>query len=322
MINICFLSHNRFEFSGLFFYFLNKIKNHNKNKIKLSILSSMVHDWDLTLLNGIEVDVKVFNNGDNYLEKINFALNTECEYSIKIDDDCYINNFIWDYIIENINYLDDDNNLLLSVLLSNTIPSCDKFIEGFITDENTKKNINDIFLKRSFPNGLWGVDYSPLNKYTINSNNWNYADFYNGVNKLLTKIKGMHPLRISFESQILINEYIINNIDNIINKHDNYSIFNIESSYFTNNFFAIKTKEWRNVMERNNNDGFDEISLNQYKEITNKKIGFISNSFSIHSYYGTILGNKNPWSIGIDDEIGKDLERIFYEKLINKIKIC
>ena len=36
------------------------------------------------------------------------------------------------------------------------------------------------------PNGVWGVDYSSLNDYTINAKTWNPKNFYNGVENLNT----------------------------------------------------------------------------------------------------------------------------------------
>ncbi len=76
------------------------------------------------------------------------------------------------------------------------------------------------------PNGLWGVDYTPLNEFTIHANEWDYKQFYNGVNNLNTNTKGIHPLRICYESQVSINEYILNNIEKLTDKHE-YSLIEI-----------------------------------------------------------------------------------------------
>ena len=86
LININYLSHNRINFSELTFYFLNRIKKENKSKIKLTILSTHDVKWDLSKIEGIPVEVKVFNGTNNYLSKIMDAISTECEYSIKLDE--------------------------------------------------------------------------------------------------------------------------------------------------------------------------------------------------------------------------------------------
>ena len=64
------------------------------------------------------------------------------------------------------------------------------------------------------PNGVLNVDYTSLNDYTINAKIWNPKNFYDGVNTLNTNTKGIHPLRICYEAQMIINNYISNNIEN------------------------------------------------------------------------------------------------------------
>lgn len=200
--------------------------------------------------------------------------------------------------------------------MSNNIPSCDQFIEDFILDESIKNKIYDLFIKRVMPNGLWGVDYSPLNKCTIEAKNWNYLDFYQEVNKLNTVTKGIHPLRICYESQLLINEYIINNLSRF-SKINNYELIELKAPYFTNSLFAIKTKEWKNILENKYVDSYDEIALNAYKKDNNKKFLFIKNGFGIHPMYNTVFGNKNPWNIGVEN--GEQLEQEFYNNLEKRL---
>ena len=316
MINICYLSHDRINFHDLTFYFLNKIKPENKLKIHLSILSTHEFNWDLTRLEGISVSINRFNSNQNYLDKIRHSINSIAEYSIKLDEDCFINNHVWDYIIENINVLDDINNLLLSPIMSNNIPSCDLFINDFIKDQNIKNEIYNYFLARDMPIGLWGVDYSPLNKFTLQANKWEYDLFYKGVSELPTRIKGIHPLRITYEAQVLINDYIINNVDQFIDNND-YEIFEVFAPYFTNSLFAIKTSEWRNILNNKDVDSYDEIALNTYKKENNKKFLFIKNGFGLHPMYNTVFGNKNPWGIGVEN--GEQLELNFYNNLKKQI---
>lgn len=312
MINIVYLSHNRIHFHDLTFYFLNKIKPENKNKISLTILASHDYNWDLTKLIDIKTTVKIFSGEQNYLDKIKFAISNESEYSIKLDEDCFINNHVWDYMIENIGMLDDLNNLLISPIMSNNIPSCDLFIEDYISDLKIKEEIYSYFLKRNMPIGLWGVDYSPLNKYTLESTTWDYNNFYKGVSELPTKTKGIHPLRITYEAQVIINNYILNNTQLFIEPNEYYFI-ELMAPYFTNSLFAIKTNEWKKILTTKDVDGYDEIALNTYKRETGKKFLFIKNGFGIHPMYNTVFGNKNPWNIGVEN--GEKLELQFYNDL-------
>lgn len=318
MINICYLPHTRPQYHKLTFHFLNKIKAENKEKIMLTILASNDYEWDLTLLDGIKTNIVVFNHGNNYLSKIRYAINQNSEFSIKLDEDCFVNNHVFDYMIENVEVLNDPSNLLVSPIMSNNIPSCDSFIEGFITDESVVKKIYGEFLKREMPVGLWGVDYSSLNTYTINAKDWNYEDFYVGVANLNTLVKGIHPLRISYEAQVLINEYVMNNTDRLVSKNV-YDLFEIKAPYFTNSLFLIKTSEWNNIINNLMVDSFDEIALNNYKTTNNKKFLFVRNGFGIHLMYNTVYGNKNRWGIG--GEKGDLVEQEYYKKLINTLNL-
>lgn len=316
IITINYLSHLRENYHKLFFYFLKKIKEKNKQKIKLNILSSTEKNWNEECEDlGVEFELKLFPNfNTGYIDKIKYASQSESPYSIKLDEDCFFNNYIWDFIIENIHILQDEKILCLTTTMSNSIPSCDLFIEDFIKNDGVKKLIYENFKKRVMPNGLWGVDYTTLNEYTINSTKWNPEEFYNGVEKLNTEIKGIHPLRICYESQKIINQETLKNIHFLISKEE-YEFQEIISPYFTNIFFVIKTSNWKKILE--NSIQYDEISLNNFKKTNNLKIMYIKKGFSIHLNFNTIFGNKNPWGIG--GENAQIEETLFYEQLKTKI---
>lgn len=317
-ITINYLSHKRLNFSDLTFYFLKKIKKENKNIVKINILATSENDWvnkcnDL----GIDYNIHIINGVENYLKKIKIATCCDTEYSVKLDEDCFMNNYVWDYLIENVNMLDDDNILTLSPTMSNNIPSCDYFIEDFIIDGDVKNKIFNFFLGRDMPNGLWGVNYQQLNKYTLKSSKWNFEDFYDGVRSLNTIVRGIHPLRISYEAQIEINDYILKNINSFLSKND-FRFITINAPYFTNSLFFIKTSEWKNILNHPTIDRYDEIALNKYSEDKNKKFLFVKNGFAIHPTFNTVHGNKNKWGIGMED--GLQYENNFYYELKNKIE--
>ena len=316
-ITINYLSHNRLNYTELMFYFLSKIKPENKLKIKLNVLATHDNDWENKCDSlGIEYTIHVINSHHNYLNKIRIAISTDTEYSVKLDEDCFINNYVWDYLIENVDTLNNYDILTLSPTMSNNIPSCDFFISDFIDDFSVRDIVYNHFLNRPMPNGLWGVDYTPLNQFTINAIEWDYNKFYEGLNLLNTNTKGIHPLRISYEAQMEINNYILKNIDKF-SSNNNYELFEINSPYFTNSMFFIKTSEWVKILSQPTVDAYDEIALNKYKRDNNKKFLFVKNGFGIHPMFNTVYGNKNPWAIG--GENGEQDEINFYNNLSKNI---
>jgi len=316
MITINYLSHDRSEnFWSITKHFLNLIKEKNKSKIRVNILAT--HDVNFQKLDGIETNVIVFNLGYNYMSKIEYAVSQDTKYSVKLDEDCFIGNHVWDYMIENVDILESDDNFILAPLLSNNIPLVDRFIESFITDESVKSKIHSNFLKRDMPNGLWGVDYSSLNVYTLQAKTWNPSAFYEGVNNINHYYKGIHPIRICAESQIILNDYILNNFHKITDNQD-YSIKEFFCPYYTNSVFLIKTEDWHKLLSIPRYDAFDEVSFNNFKNAFNKKTFYIENGFSIHLTYNTIHNsNHNVWGIGMVN--GLDYEIDLIKKIHDKL---
>lgn len=317
LITINYLSHNRLNYSELMFHFLSKIKPENKIKLKLNVLATHDNDWKTKCdVLGIDYNISINTTNNNYLSKIKIAISSDTIYSVKLDEDCFINNYVWDYLIENVSVLDDNKNLTISPVMSNNIPSCDYFIDDFIKDSTIRNEIYNTFLKRAMPNGLWGVDYTPLDVFTIHANEWDFKSFYAGVSQLSTNTKGIHPLRISYDAQMIINKYIINNVDDFT-KENNYDIIKIDAPYFTNSTFLIKTSEWAKILNQSTVDSYDEIALNKYKLDNNKNFMFVKNGFGVHPMFNTVHGNKNPWGIGGVD--GEKDELTFYNNLLKKI---
>lgn len=316
MITINYLAHNRSNnFWNIAKHFLNLIKEQNKSKIRVNILTT--HNADFEILDGIETNIVLFNSGYNYISKIQYAVSQNTEYSVKLDEDCFIGNHVWDYMIENVDILKSDDNFIIAPLLSNNIPLVDQFIESFITDEFIKNEIYSYFLKRDMPNGLWGVDYSPLNAYTLQASSWNPSAFYEGVSQIDHYYKGIHPIRICAEAQVILNDYIVDNFDKITDKQD-YSIEEFNRPYYTNSVFLVKTKDWKSFLNISGGDAFDEVAFNSFKNTFNKKTFYIKNGFSIHLTYNTIHNsNHNVWGIGMID--GLDYETNLLKKIHHKL---
>lgn len=316
MITINYLAHDRSNnFWNITKHFLNLIKKENKSKIRVNILST--HTTDFESLDGIETNIVLFNSRYNYMSKVEYAVSQNTKYSVKLDEDCFIGNHVWDYMIENIDLLKSDDNFILAPLLSNNIPLVDQFIESFVIDESVKEQIYSNFLKRNMPNGLWGVDYSSLNSHTIMANSWDSSAFYNSVSKINHYYKGIHPIRICADAQVILNDYIMNNFDKITDKQD-YSIEEFTCPYYTNSVFFIKTEDWKKVILTPGSDGFDEVPLNNFKNAFNKKTFYVKNGFSIHLTYNTIHNSRhNVWDIGMVN--GLDYENSLIKQIHNKL---
>jgi hypothetical protein len=277
------------------------IRMKNKSCIKLNIMP-MLHAWDT--IEGLKLD-DVFkklsqnqidfeinpvpNNTDNYLRKINIAVNQKTPYSMKLDEDCYVNPQTLDYIVDNLSVLDDKDTLLMTPIVSNGIPTVDLFIDKFMSGEE-KKGIWSIFNKTSMSNNLWGADYSRLNKHTTQKTYWDPNSFYDEVRQLPYFYKGIHPVRVSEEAQDFIRDFILRNISTYWGSCPE-GIKKIKPVYLCNSIFIIKTDLWKSIINRKDlyRDAFDEVTLNLYMEETNKKIAIIDGSYCIHLYYNTII---------------------------------
>lgn len=288
-INVLAHSSDRFTFTSKALDFLKEIKNENKKKIQIVIVATDgIQRWieKVQEINQHGIDCNLLtipNSYDNYLLKIKSICETKCEYSCSMDDDILISNYLWDYIIENIDILKDDSNLFLAPLISNGIPSVDFFIEDFF-EEDSKKEIKDIFIRTKIDN-YWGVDYSCLNKHR---EEWN-TNYYEDVKKINHYYKGIHPVRISVDAHKKIAENICSNYKRMILPND-YKIEKHQLPYFCNSFYFIKTSTWKKIIHDESlfRDPFDEVPLNLYKDSNNLNMLFIRNGFCLHMAYNTI----------------------------------
>ena len=316
MISIYYLPHTRpIEYTKLTFHYLNQIKPENKEKIQLNIFATNDTDWVQYVHPDIKIRVIIFPYNGNYLHKVSMASEDNNPYCVKLDEDCFMSNHVWDYLIENINILESDENLLLSPLVSTNIPLVDEFIESYVLDKDVKNKLYNYFLQRLMPNDLWGVDYTSLNKHTIDTDKWNPDQYYDSVWKINHYYRGIHPIRISVESQLLISDYIYETTDRFFRKHD-YNIKEFTRPYFTNNIFAFKTKDWKKILMMPN-DGFDEVPLNEYKNKYNKKCFYIENGFCMHPMYNTVFGFNPKFNIGMNNGLQKEIEIV--QKFVNKL---
>ena len=294
-ITINYLANERTQYFKSIFGQLIKIKDSNKEKINVNMLVSKPHDdnIDIKLLtdNGIEAQIIYLpESGRHYMCKVENAMNIANKYTISLDEDVFLNNHIWDFMIENCDVLDDDKNLLFSPLLSTGVPTIDWFVEQFFDEED--KNLLFEKFKNTYivesnctPPGC-GV----LNKCTIDSDKWDWENFYNEVKKMPTYYKGVHPVRVSDELQSLLVDLVLKYKDKLLKKMDYELFYNNDRPYFCNNVYMIKTETYKKIVEDSSLfvDKFDEVPVNKFRERHNLNMVFIKNSFGVHPSYNWI----------------------------------
>jgi hypothetical protein len=105
----------------------------------------------------------------------------------------------------------------------------------------------------------------------------------------------------------------------------NYVIEEIKAPYICTSFFAIRNDVWRNIINDQSLyvDNFDEVPLNKYKDKTNKKMLFITNSFCVHIIYNTIgevPSAEIPDLRAYERNFGENLKSILLPK-INSLNV-
>lgn len=313
-VNIVYLAHRRMEFSNLLFLILNKctFKDFHITICSMGCAKDRAENVYKNAIDyGFEASLFITNEAElNYLDKVKTCANYDYEYSIKLDEDIFFGSQVWDYLFNNLDILNDSNNLILSVALSSGIPTIDQFIKYNFTIEQQdeiKKMFSDTVI-----NTAWGVDYSSLNKALVNR--YDSDTFFEAVNNFQHYYKGIHPVRVNFSVQDKINNNIKTNIDRFFEQKE-FIIEELKRPYFCNSVFAIKTKQWKEILDNNNLfvDNFDEVSLNKYRENNNKKFLYIVNAFGIHTLYNTL------WEYNDMDTINKN-EEAFYNFLLENVK--
>lgn len=296
-------SHNyRFLFTKFCVEQLSKIKEENSKKIVFCLYTDetqkqlWIDELSQEKYSMFEKQIHIMTD-DSYMAKINIAHNTQSEFSIKWDDDIFINASVWDYIIENVDVLNTNPSIsVIAPILSNGIPSVDFFVKDFLTKEE-KKVVGDIFLKDGIKKhqNIWGCNFSDIQRYIDITNEWNMDEYWDLVRKVdstsgrnlphyMPIAKGIHPARFSYDYNKFILNKIIENRNWITSKRD-YYIMTYPTVYFCNNLFVTKTSFWKES-QKMFQDGWDEGQLTLLNQIEGKTIGYIRNTCGIHMAYG------------------------------------
>ena len=279
-----------------FLMFLNKLQNKEKIHLLLLINGPYPEFFENAIksnIQGINYTIQFFDDDNNYIRKIKrfieFTKENNIQYCMKFDNDLIINNYIIDFMVDNIHLLENKKNLYITPCLSSGIPTTDYFIEDFFND-NEKKNIHKLFLNTCMPNELWGFDYSPLNVHTIDANEWNITNFTNKLNELDYFYKGIHPIRINKECIEYMNEVLMKYRNKIYDRQDYKIQMNDNPTYLCNSVFIIDVNNYEALVNNTDLyvDPYDEVPVNKFCKMNNCTGIIIRNSFSIHPIYNTI----------------------------------
>jgi hypothetical protein len=228
----------------------------------------------------------------NYLRKVKATLDYmekhTIPYLMKHDNDILMSTDLYDYLFESLDVLEGRNHLLLTPTLTSGIPTCDMFLEDFLSQEEQAK-MKDLFLK--YTHGpLWGTDYTALNKHTIQAKEWKAEEYYASVKNHPHHYKGIHPVRMSEEAILQLNEYVLAHKNEIFSKHNYKLMFDNQSPYFCNSIFCIQASVYAAILSRNDLyvDSFDEVPLNKWRDMFGMNLVIVRNGVAIHPFYNTI----------------------------------
>ena len=278
--------------------------SHMKSSWKILVLT---HDNDIDFyynhMINLEINFEIckVNPNNNYLTKVfsatDYAEKNGFKFMMKCDNDIFLKSQTLDYMIDNLNMLNNDKHLTLGPVLTSGIPGIEYFIEEFL-DNDAKSKIENMFLKTKFRD-CCGADYTFLNKYTEESTIWDKTEFFNSVKNMNHYYKGIHPIRVNDESLRFLNDYIIENKERFLKDNDLKIINDNNSPYLCNSIFCIKTDIYRKIITNKDLyvDSFDEVPVNKYSWLNNMNHLFVENGFAIHMYY-----NWNTNHIKLENE--------------------
>lgn len=241
----------------------------------------------------------------NYLPKVRFAIeyakNNNFKYILKYDSDVLITTYTFDFMFEKLSELDNPNNLTLGPTMTTGIPTIEIFINDFLNETETKEIRNE-FKKCVFNLQHSIMDYQPLNQFTIEAHEWNYENYYNGLNSYMDSFqdfgngrtingyskfyRGIHPIRHGFGNDLL-NEMIIKNKEKFFSEKECYLIEDNLCKQLVAMCFIITTENYDRIINREHLviDGCDEVPINRFGWMNNLKHLIIGNGFAIHITY-------------------------------------
>jgi hypothetical protein len=267
----CHLKHiSKTKFKNFHFYLLSN----NADKDNYFLMKKYLPTNSSMVIN--------FDEKNDYMSKIKFALDRDHEFSIKMDEDCLLTTESWDRFFSLIESLKNED-LFCTGAISNGIPSCDFFIKNFIPEATNE--LYAMFSSTIFGR-IGGVDYSPLNQNYPDG--WDSNKFYESVWKINHHYMGIHPVRVNFDAAKKINDYILKNLNKSMSPIHGEVIRDVNKyPYFCNSFFGIKTSDWREIVHREDLfvDSYEEVPLNKFRQEKNKNMVLDTGIPILHTMY-------------------------------------
>jgi hypothetical protein len=295
------------------------IKDENKDKIKLYVFCNegAKAEWSNIVNEYTDKNIETFlvlMPSDDYIEKVRMLTQSDCEYICKWDDDCFINRYVWDFMIENVSVLENPNNSVILPVWGNGVPSVDMFIEDFFDTKSTQR-AHEIFIKDSISPDIWNCNFFELREIIKSFENWDYESFWKVVEDYdqtkdrnlpwyFSRVKGVHPARFSYEYNKFLYQYTLNNVDSLFDKQDYYLDRNFFTPYFCNNMFISKTKFYIDS-QKEFFDHWDEGQLNTLSIKQNASPVYVRNCFGVHMAYGCTQNQKEIENLYCDNIFGK-----------------
>lgn len=298
---------------------LSNISDSNKEKIELFIYHEELDEefWELEAqkLVSSNVSTTLVSMPDNeYMNKLKVALQTNHEYSCKWDNDVFLNKDIWNYLIENIEVVNDPKVSLLAPTLSNGMPTVELFIKDFMSQEQ-KESIGSMFIKDGIIRDIFGCNYEDIIKYISSLDNWDgdrYWKIMDAHNPMLDRphlpwyygiAKGIHPARFSYDYNMFVSNHAIENLDLVLNSNELY-LSQYITPYFCNNIFLTTTNFWKESQQLFF-DHWDEGQLTMLANKQNKSPIYVRNCYGIHMAYGCTKNQEQIEKNYIDNLFAK-----------------
>lgn len=292
-LTVNYLPWSRYHYSELLIRTMSEIRSSIKSQMLFRIHSEYAKSdeankmSDLFSKMGIEAQVLLYKNSMNYPNKMASFSKTDAEYSCKLDEDCFISSFLWEFIYENLPVLSSSPGSFLVPQMSSGIPT----VEGFLEDNFSSTDVQAVhssFLRTSF-GVIWGKDYSSLNRYTTGATTWDSESFYSAVASLPYYYKGIHPIRINKEAHDLIHAMVLREPKKLLRSGD-YRLVKLSRPYACNSLFFIKTKDWVEIFRHSELfvDSFDEVPLNLYRDLVGGTMYTVRGGFGVNTIYNTV----------------------------------
>lgn len=323
MINIGILQRRR-DFIDLQLKLLSQSKY--LDEINVCILTqSNTAEYYANLIDRYNFNSEIlgFGEHDNFMSKIRYLISLG-GYSIKMDEDSFISAPVLDFMIDNINTLDE--NLLITPSFITGVPSFE-FVYNDLMDAEDKLGILDILLRTPItrignlicPDAF---NNEELGKYYLDLNGTYPHRFFDTVRKIPHVYKGIHPIRINYYAQLFMLLWMCDNIDLFMN--NNYYLYNSnyeDYPYLCNHIHLIKAEEYNKAINQYPHC-FDEVSLNLYRQNNDLNFTFVRNCAAIQIMYSNVTEHPNdlnpcssPQGNDTELEMYKEFSRLINERI-------